>query len=323
MSRNIIRKANASDSEKLLVLIKELSKELRLTSSQLTQKELDDDAFGKSAIFTVYVSQSDEGDLTGYVLFYNTYSTWEGRSLCVEELFVTASQRRKGIGSSLLKKAVQEALKRGCSRCNITAFPGNKFLASQGAIDLTDTEKWLFFRMNRKAMEDFSQRCKNIEGAQIRESTQDDVKSIRKLIQDLADYEEMPDGPKIAAATLREDSLENEAFYKCYVAEAEGQLVGYSIFFFTYNGDGAGVYMEDLYVSPEYRKKGIGIALWGNVIKAGLNIEGKRCDFAVLDWNTPSIDFYKHMGAIDMTQERGFHFYRMTKDIMNSYVNTT
>lgn len=323
MSGTIIRKASASDSEKLLVLIKELSKELQLTSSQLTQKDLEDDAAGKPAIFTVYVCQNAKGDLIGYVLFYNTYSTWEGRSLCVEELFVVTSQRKKGIGSSLLKKAVQVALERGCGRCNITAYPGNKFLTSQGAIDLTDIEKWLFFRMNQNAIEHFAQRCKIVEGTKIREATREDFKGVMRLIQDLADYEKMPDGPKITAKTLEEDSQSSEAFYECYVAEAEGQLVGYSIFFYTFNGEGPGVYMEDLYVTPEYRKKGIGMALWGSVIKAGLNIGGKRCDFAVLDWNTPSIDFYKHMDAVDMTQQRGFHFYRMTKDVMLSCVNTS
>ncbi|XP_064103158.1 thialysine N-epsilon-acetyltransferase-like isoform X2 [Macrobrachium nipponense] len=283
MSNTKIRKANASDSEKLLVLIKELSKELQLTSSvQLMQKDLEDGESGRPAVFTVYVCQNDQGALIGYVLFYNTYSTWEGRSLCVEELYVIPSKRRKGIGSSLLKKAVQVALERGCSRVNVTAYPGNKFLMSQGAIDLTNIEKWLFFRINQKAMEDFAHRCKIVEGTKIREATNEDFKGVMKLIHDLANYEKMPDGPVITEKTLEEDSQSSETFYECYVAEAEGQLVGYSIFFYTFSGEGPGVYMEDLYVTPEYRKRGIGLALWGSVIKEWIytSIQGTREDFS-------------------------------------------
>lgn len=56
-------------------------------------------------------------------------------------------------------------------------------------------------------------------------------------------------------------------FYKCFVAESEGHLIGYTLFFHTFNWRGRGVYMEDLYVAPSYRGKGIGTALWKQVLK--------------------------------------------------------
>lgn len=322
MSESIIREAQVSDCEHLLALMQESAREQHgTTATKLTSKDLEKDTFGSSPKFTIFVCQTVGDDqIIGFVLFYYTYSTWEGRSVCVEDLFVVPSHRRKGRASALLKKVVQTALETGCSRCNINSQPKNKFLLNQGAVDLTDIEKWLFFRMNEEAMEVCVKNRKILNGVEVRGSTKDDCVGIRKLIQDLADYEKIPDGPKIDASTLEKDGHGDRAFYRCFVAEAGGVLVGYSLFFFTYNVDGHGVYMEDLYVSPEYRGQGVGTALWACVVEASLEIGGRRCDFAVLDWNTPSIEFYKLKGAVDMTQKRSFHFYRMTKDVMENYV---
>ncbi|KAK7022871.1 Diamine acetyltransferase 2 [Halocaridina rubra] len=320
MSETTIREAKISDCDSLVSMMKEATDEMNFgTKLKLTAKDLEKDAFGKSPNFGIYVCQSAACDIVGYVLFYYTYSTWEGRSVCIEEMFVSPSHRRKGLASALWRRVVQTALQNDCKRCNLTALPGNEFLLSQGAFDLSVLEGWLFFRQTKEAMELFVKSCQVPGGVLIREAGRNNCKTIRKMIQDLADYEKMPEGPKLSAATLEEDGHGETKFYRCFIAENDRALLGYTLFFFTYNAEGHGVYMEDIYVSPEYRGRGIGLALWGKVIQAGLDLGGTRCDFAVLDWNIPSIDIYKTKGAVDMTEASNFHFYRMTREVMEKF----
>ena len=75
----------------------------------------------------------------------------------------------------------------------------------------------------------------------------------------MADYEKMSDGPKISAETLENDGFGEQSFFRCLVAESDSKLVGFSLYYFTYSTwEGRQVYMEDLYVQPQYRGKGIG-----------------------------------------------------------------
>ena len=89
--------------------------------------------------------------------------------------------------------------------------------------------------------------------------------------KELADYEKMPDGPKIDASVLEEDGFGAQPFYQCFVAESPDlpdQLVGYVLYFYTYSTwEGRSVYMEDLYVTPACRGHGLGTRLWQSVVK--------------------------------------------------------
>ena len=82
---------------------------------------------------------------------------------------------------------------------------------------------------------------------------------VRVLIQELADYEKMPDGPQISAEVLEQDGFGDTRFFRCNVAQVGSELVGFTLYYYTYSTwEGKQVYMEDLYVQPSFRSQGIG-----------------------------------------------------------------
>ncbi|ROT80544.1 putative spermidine/spermine N(1)-acetyltransferase-like protein 1 [Penaeus vannamei] len=324
MSQLNTREGKKSDCSSLYELVKEAAQTNKIpVDPNLTPEGLEEIGFGPSPGFYSIVAEKDHS-LVGYALYYYTYSTWEGRSVCMEDLFVTGTENHNDVATAMWKKLVEVALAADCGRCNITALQDKKemlnFYECHKAINLTKSEAWHFFRMNQDSMAEFVKGSKVPEGITIREATPSDCIGIRKQIQDLADYEKMPEGPQIDAEVLKTDGFGKQVFYKACVAEEEGEMVGYTLYFFTFNWEGRGVYMEDLYVSPSHRSRGIGMALWRKVIRDGMALQGIRCDFAVLDWNLPSIEFYKSKGAADMTELRGFLFYRMRKEEMEEFV---
>merc|ERR1711936_34530 len=142
--------------------------------------------------------------------------------------------------------------------------------------------------------------------ATIRVMVEQDCSQLRQLIQDLAEYEKSPDGPTISIENLKEDGFGPHPYFKCFVAEKNGKLVGFSLFsYIYYTWVGKAIYLDDLYVKPEERGKGIGIKLMQSVMKDGLNINCARCTWHVLDWNQPSIKFYKNRGAVDLNKTEG------------------
>nr|AAH76248.1 Zgc:92773 [Danio rerio]DAA34841.1 TPA_exp: spermidine/spermine N1-acetyltransferase 2 [Danio rerio] len=147
----------------------------------------------------------------------------------------------------------------------------------------------------------------------------EDCKDIERMIMELAVYENMPDQVKISHKELERDGFGPNPFYHCLVAEVPEEhkskdgntTVGYVIFFYTYSTwKGRTVYMEDLYVMPEFRGNGIGKALLGAVAKEAKDQLCSRLQFSVLDWNKPSLDFYMAKGAEDLTAKEGWHFLR-------------
>ncbi|UYV64535.1 SAT2 [Cordylochernes scorpioides] len=93
--------------------------------------------------------------------------------------------------------------------------------------------------------------------------------------------------------------------------------VGYLLYFYTYSTfEGRMVFMEDLYVSPSYRQQGIGRALVKALCEEALSKGCCRFDFNVLDWNEPSIRFYKNLGAVNMTSAHNWNLYRLSLDDM-------
>jgi len=160
-----------------------------------------------------------------------------------------------------------------------------------------------------------------METLNIRPAVKEDCSKIRTLIQELADYEKMPDGPKITAEDLVRDGFGEKKYFHVNLAEVNSEMIGFCLFFYTYSTwEGRAVYMEDLYVQPDFRGKGIGTKLWKSCVASALETGCSRCNFQVLDWNKPSIEFYKKHGAVDLSAAEGWLNFRMNKQVMQNFV---
>ena len=100
-------------------------------------------------------------------------------------------------------------------------------------------------------------------------------------------------------ADFLRDGFGPNPFYFCLIAETDGAPAGFALYFFNYSTwlGRPGLYLEDLFVLPEYRGLGIGKALLQQVAAIAVEKDCPRLQWEVLDWNTPAIDFYKAMGA--------------------------
>ncbi|XP_070963122.1 diamine acetyltransferase 2b isoform X2 [Oncorhynchus clarkii lewisi] len=148
----------------------------------------------------------------------------------------------------------------------------------------------------------------------VRAAVKEDCKDISRMIMELAVYENMPDQVKTSHEDLERDGFSPNPFYECLIAEVPDEhktkdgytVVGYALYFYTYSTwKGRSVYVEDLYVMPDFREKGIGTGLMAKVAQVGVEKQCVRLQLSVLDWNKPSLDFYIAKGAEDLTAKEG------------------
>jgi GNAT superfamily N-acetyltransferase len=141
----------------------------------------------------------------------------------------------------------------------------------------------------------------------IRPATPADVPLILTFVRALATYELEPDAVIATEGDLLRDGFGPNPFYFCLIADHDGQPAGFAFYFFNYSTwvGRPGIYLEDIFVHPEFRGLGIGKALLQRVAAVALEKGCKRLQWAVLDWNTPAIDFYRAMGAEFMDEWRG------------------
>jgi GNAT superfamily N-acetyltransferase len=133
----------------------------------------------------------------------------------------------------------------------------------------------------------------------IRKATPADVPVILDFIRALAIYEREPDAVSATEEGLLRDGFGANPFYFCLIAEHDGAPAGFALYFFNYSTwmGRPGLYLEDLFVHPEFRGLGIGKALLQKAAVIAVENNCPRLQWEVLDWNTPAIDFYRAMGA--------------------------
>ncbi|MGD0733044.1 MAG: GNAT family N-acetyltransferase [Terracidiphilus sp.] len=133
----------------------------------------------------------------------------------------------------------------------------------------------------------------------IRTATPEDVPRILAFIRALAAYEREPDAVTATEDGLLRDGFGPNPFYSCLIGEHNGRAAGFALYFFNYSTwmGRPGVYLEDIFVEPEFRGLGIGKALLEKVAAIAVEKGCPRLQWEVLDWNTPAIDFYRAMGA--------------------------
>lgn len=147
-------------------------------------------------------------------------------------------------------------------------------------------------------------------------ATHDDVTLILQFIRSLAEYENMLDEVIADEATLEEwifDKQKAEVIF----AVADGREVGFALFFHNFSTflGRAGIYLEDLFVLPEYRGYGYGKGLLKKLASIAVERQCGRLEWSCLDWNQPSIDFYLSLGATPMNE---WTTYRLTGDTLRN-----
>jgi len=133
----------------------------------------------------------------------------------------------------------------------------------------------------------------------IRETSESDIPDILTLIRELAEYEKLSYSVTADENLLKENLFGKNKLAYVVFAEYEGELAGQALFFYnfsTFKGK-PGIYLEDLYVRPSFRKKGIGKALLNYLVELAKNKNCGRVEWVVLNWNKTAIDFYKSLGA--------------------------
>lgn len=148
----------------------------------------------------------------------------------------------------------------------------------------------------------------------IRRAVRNDTPAITELIMGLAVYEHMPECC-FATDERIEQSIFDRGEAKVLIAEYDGKPVGFSLYFYNYSTWLAkkGLYLEDLFVQPEMRGKGIGKSLLKTLARIAVEEGCGRFEWSCLDWNEPSIQFYKGMGAEPMSD---WTMYRVTGDAL-------
>ncbi len=145
----------------------------------------------------------------------------------------------------------------------------------------------------------------------LRPATPEDAPEIHRLIVALATYEREPDAVVVTSAELAAQLASERPPFECLLAEADGVVVGFALYFHNYSTwrGRAGLYLEDLFVEPARRGRGIGrkllIALAAIAVARGC----ARMEWMVLDWNEPAIAFYRSLGAQAVD---GWHVFRVT-----------
>jgi GNAT superfamily N-acetyltransferase len=133
----------------------------------------------------------------------------------------------------------------------------------------------------------------------IRSATRADVELILEFIRGLAEYERAPESAVATTQDLVRDGFSENPKFRVEIAEWKGQAAGFAFFFYCYSTwlGRPGIYLEDLFVHPQFRGRGIGKALLVHLAQIAVreNCYGMR--WQVLDWNTPSIEFYESLGA--------------------------
>ncbi|XP_077403559.1 thialysine N-epsilon-acetyltransferase-like [Vanacampus margaritifer] len=164
----------------------------------------------------------------------------------------------------------------------------------------------------------------------IRPATKADFKDIWRLLRDLASHEEMLDEMDVTYEELERDAFNQNPWIECLVAEVpeentskEGfKMVGLAVYFYSYSTwKGRSVYLEDLYVMPEFRGFGIGSHLLSTLAKVAREKQCGQLELNVLGQNTRSLSFYAAKGGQDITARNDWHVLRFNTQSLNDLIS--
>jgi len=152
----------------------------------------------------------------------------------------------------------------------------------------------------------------------IRRARADEAGLVHAFVRELADYEKLLDACVATEELLRKNLFGPERAAEALVALNDNAIVGYAIYFKTFSTFLArpGLYLEDIYVQPQHRGKGLGKGMLREIARTAVTRNYGRVEWCVLDWNAPSIAFYKSLGAFPMDE---WTIYRLTGDALQKF----
>ena len=157
----------------------------------------------------------------------------------------------------------------------------------------------------------------NTAQCQFRYAVREDTALILQFIRELADYEKMLDQVVADEATLEHWIFDEKKAEVIFPLDENGREAGFALFFHNFSTflGRAGIYLEDLYVRPEYRGRGCGLAIMKKLAAIAVERGCGRLEWWCLDWNQPSIDFYLSLGAEPM---KDWTVYRLSGDTLQA-----
>lgn len=149
------------------------------------------------------------------------------------------------------------------------------------------------------------------ESLRLRVATETDCGIVLAFISELAEYEKLSHEVKTDVALLRRHLFGERRVAEVIIADYDSRPVGFALFFHNFSTflGRPGIYLEDLYVQPTYRGRGIGASLLKYLAKLAVERDCGRLEWSVLNWNQPAIGFYTRMGAVPMDE---WTAYRLT-----------
>jgi GNAT superfamily N-acetyltransferase len=141
------------------------------------------------------------------------------------------------------------------------------------------------------------------EAIEIRRATIDDVPLLMRLIKELAEYEKLSHSLTGSEELLREHLFGPRPAAEALIGSIDGTPLGFALYFQNFSTFlcRPGIYLEDIYVQPEARGRGLGKVLLGAVARIAVDRKCGRLEWAALDWNAPAIGFYRKLGAVPMS----------------------
>jgi GNAT superfamily N-acetyltransferase len=132
----------------------------------------------------------------------------------------------------------------------------------------------------------------------IRKGLKSDIPEVLDLVKELAAYEKAPNEVAVTIEEMELDGFGTNPIFRFFVAEADGKTVGISLYYIKYSTwKGKCVFLEDIIVTEEYRKYGIGKKLFDEVVKVAKEMGARRMEWQVLEWNEPAIKFYEKLNS--------------------------
>ena len=149
----------------------------------------------------------------------------------------------------------------------------------------------------------------------LRPATREDVPLILQLVRELASYERAPDAVVATEADYLRDGFGHRPRFQVLLAEWESQPAGFALFYHNYSTFLArpGIYLEDLFVDPPFRGRGVGKTLLKELARIAVARGCARLDWSALDWNRTAIDFYLRLGAVELN---GWSLYRLAGEAL-------